>query len=202
MVNYLADLAEAASVLSRAKRILVVGCSGGGKTTLARGLSTRFDLPFVSMDREFFWLPGWVSRPRAEQRAMITARVDEPEWIMDGTNSSSFDLRLPRTEIVFWVRMPRLLCLSGALRRWLQWRGQARPEMADGCPERVNWEFVRYIWTFERRYAPIIAAGLKEHRVPVLQIRSRAQMRLLLDFLGCSPNSDFATNHVVKHSAE
>ncbi|PDT39913.1 MULTISPECIES: AAA family ATPase [Sinorhizobium] len=187
MAQDLTDIAEAAGHLAQAKRILVIGCSGGGKTTLARWLSTRFDLPFISMDREFFWLPGWNSRPRAEQRAMIAAKVDQPRWIMDGTNPSSFDLRMPRTEVVLWVRMPRLLCLWGAVRRWLKWRGQARPEMADGCPERLSLEFVRYIWTFEGKFAPMVEAGLREHAVPVLQIRSRAQMRQLLDLLSARP---------------
>ncbi|ACP25072.1 putative DNA topology modulation FlaR protein [Sinorhizobium fredii NGR234] len=187
MANHLSDMAEAASHLSRAKRILVIGCSGGGKTTLARWLSARFDLPFVSMDQEFFWLPGWVSRARAEQRTLIAARVDEPRWVMDGTNPSSFDLRMPRTDVVVWVRMPRLLCLWGAASRWLKWRGQARPEMADGCPERLSPDFIRYIWTFERKFAPAIAIGLEAYSVPVIQIRSRAQMRRLLDLLAPRP---------------
>ncbi|MBP1886926.1 AAA family ATPase [Sinorhizobium mexicanum] len=179
------DTTRAASILSDAKRVLVIGCSGGGKTTLARRLSEHCDLPFVSMDREFFWLPGWISRAREEQRKLIAAKVAEAQWVMDGTNPSTFDLRLPRADIVLWVRMPRLRCLIGVARRWLKWRGAARPEMAEGCPERVSWEFVRYIWTFERKFVPRIEEALQKHGpgVPVLQIRSRAQMRTLLELL-------------------
>ncbi|MCZ4089486.1 AAA family ATPase [Sinorhizobium psoraleae] len=185
MADNLTDTKRVASILSEAKRVLVIGCSGGGKTTLARRLSEHYELPFVSMDREFFWLPGWVSRAREEQRNLIAAKVANARWVMDGTNPSTFDLRLPRADVVLWVRMPRLLCLIGVMRRWLKWRGAARPEMADGCPERVSWEFVRYIWTFERKFVPRIETGLREHGpdVPVLQIRSRAQMRTLLELL-------------------
>lgn len=187
MATYLSDIAKAASLLSGAKRVLVIGCSGGGKTTLARWLSARLDLPFVSMDQAFFWLPGWVSRPRQEQRSLIAERIAEPEWIMDGTNPSSFDLRVPRADFVIWVRMPRRLCLWGVARRWLKWRGRARPEMADGCPERVSGDFIRYIWTFEHEFAPKIAAELRRYAVPILEIRSRAQMRRLLDLLALQP---------------
>lgn len=55
----LSSIVEAAVRLRAADRILVMGCSGGGKTTLSRKICARPDLPYVSMDREFFWLPGW-----------------------------------------------------------------------------------------------------------------------------------------------
>ncbi|MGZ2375885.1 adenylate kinase family enzyme [Sinorhizobium medicae] len=74
MATYLSNIGETSRILSRARRVLVIGCSGSGKTTLARWLSARYDLPFVSMDQAFFWLPGWISRPREEQRALIAEK--------------------------------------------------------------------------------------------------------------------------------
>ena len=61
MPHDLQTVADAAAVISRANRICVIcviGCSGGGKTTLARALGERLALPHLSMDKEFFWLPG------------------------------------------------------------------------------------------------------------------------------------------------
>ena len=63
------SLENAAERLKTADRVLVIGCSGSGKSTLARKLATRLGLPYVSMDREIFWLPGWQSRPRADALA-------------------------------------------------------------------------------------------------------------------------------------
>jgi hypothetical protein len=64
--------------------------------------------------------------------------------------------------------------------------GRTRPEMAEGCPERIDGEFLRYIWNFERMTVPKILAGLAQHGpdVPVLQLKSRGEMRQLLDLLG------------------
>ena len=104
---------------------------------------------------------------------------------MDGTGPSSLDLRLPRAELVLWVRMPRWACIWGAVSRWARWFGRTRPDMAPGCPERLDPRFLRYIWTFKDRVVPDILMGLTYHgpHVPVFQLKSRAEMRALLDLL-------------------
>jgi len=179
------DIGQAAGLVKKANRILVMGCSGGGKSTLSRKIAARFDLAYVSIDRDILWLPGWVERGKEEQRAIIVAKIQGERWIMDGTNPSTFDVRLPRTDIVIWVRMPRLLCIWGVVSRWIKWMGQTRPEMAPGCIEKVDWQFLRFIWTFEEKFAPRVLAGLVQYGpdVPVLQLTSRRQMRELLDML-------------------
>lgn len=185
MPNFITDLDHAAELVRRSQRILVIGCSGGGKTTLSRKLGKRLDLVHISMDRHFYWLPGWVKRPKAEERQMIAAAVANERWLMDGTGPSTFDLRMPRTEFIIWVRLPRWRCVLGVTGRWLRWRGRARPEMAPGCPEKLDIEFLNFIWTFERRFVPLIIDGIDRFGpdVPVLQLKSHQDMRRLLDLL-------------------
>lgn len=182
------DLARAADLVRGANRILVMGCSGGGKSRLSQKFAARFGHAYVSIDRDVLWLPGWKERDKAEQRAIIKSMIEGDRWIMDGTNPSTFDVRLPRTDFVIWVRMPRLLCIWGAISRWVKWVGRTRPEMAPGCREKIDWQFLRFIWTFEEKFAPRIVKGLVEHgaNVPVFQLTSRRQMRELLDLLGAS----------------
>jgi adenylate kinase family enzyme len=184
--NEVNDLELAANLVRRADRILVIGCSGGGKSTLSQKIARRFGLVYVSIDRDVLWLPGWKQRGKMEQRNIIAEKILGERWIMDGTNPSTFDLRLPRTDFVIWVRMPRLLCLWGAISRWLKWIGRTRPEMAPGCLEKIDWEFLQFIWTFEEKFTPRVVAGLAEHgpNVPILQLKSRGEMRQLLDLLG------------------
>ncbi|MDH7800689.1 MULTISPECIES: AAA family ATPase [unclassified Rhizobium] len=185
MPHYLDRAEDAANIIAVAQRIMVVGCSGGGKSTLSQKLASAFGLRYISMDREVFWLSGWQARPREEQRQRIAVIVTEDRWLMDGSNPSSFDMRLPRTDIVLWVRMPRWLCLWGAISRIIKGYGKARPEMAVGCPERMDLDFLRYIWNFERRHAPIFEQNFKVYgpNVPVFQLKSRKQLRRLLDLL-------------------
>jgi hypothetical protein len=114
MAAYIDDICQAARLLQQSERIMVIGCSGAGKSTLSRKISQRLDLPYFSMDKEFFWLPGWVKRSKDEERRLIAEVVAGGRWLMDGTGPSTFDLRVPRTQLVLWVRMPRWLCLSGS----------------------------------------------------------------------------------------
>lgn len=128
----------------------MIGCSGGGKSTLAQALSDKLDLPYISMDRQFFWLPGWRMRSQDEMRRLVGDAVAGERWIIDGSGKNSLDLRLPRADLVIWLQMARWLCLSRVVARRIRYAGRSRPDMADGCPERLDPEFLRYIWTFNR----------------------------------------------------
>ena len=173
---------EAAPLLKRARRILVIGCSGSGKSTLSQALSARLGSAYVSMDREVFWLPGWNLRERGEIRRLVAEAVAGDRWIMDGTSPGTLDLRLPRADMVVWLRMPRLLCIARVVKRRILHSGRSRPEMAPGCPEKIDWEFLRYIWNFERTETPEIREALARHGpdVPVATLRSPAAVRDLL----------------------
>lgn len=150
------------------KRISIMGCSGGGKSTLARKLADRLALPVVHID-QLYWLPGWVERDTGEVRALVAEAAAGEAWVMEGNNSRTFDLRLPRTDTLIWIDQPRWLCLYRAIRRAALGFGRSRPDMAEGCPERFDLEFWSYIWNFDRvtgpRMAVMIAAVAPDLRI-------------------------------------
>lgn len=166
---------EAANHLRKARRICVIGSSGGGKSTLSQKLASGLGLQYVSIDRDVRWLPGWQERGREEQRARLSAFVANEAWVIDGSGSSSFDIRLPRTDLIIWLRIPRWKCLLGVARRVYRFRGTVRPDMAEGCPEPLpDRDFLSYIWNFER-HGP---------NVPVITLKSHGEMAHLLDLAG------------------
>jgi adenylate kinase family enzyme len=144
------------------RRVLVIGCSGSGKSTFSQRLHVRTGLPLISLDAHY-WQPGWVQTPRSEWRPKVADLAARESWIMDGTFDSSLDLRLPRADTVIWFRLPRWLCLLRVARRVMKSYGVVRPEMAPGCPERMDFAFLSYIWHFERRETPHILAMLATH---------------------------------------
>jgi adenylate kinase family enzyme len=143
-------------------RALVIGISGAGKSTFSRQLAERTGLPLIHLDKEF-WQPGWKITPAPEWRRKVEVLAAREAWIMDGNYGGSLDLRLPRADTVIWFDYPRLRCL-----RRIAWRiatsyGTVRPDLAPGCPEQIDWEFLRYVWNFHTKSRPSIVAALRKH---------------------------------------
>ncbi|MCA0964783.1 hypothetical protein [Salipiger bermudensis] len=165
------SIPHAAERLAKANRVLVIGCSGAGKSTLSLRIAEQYGLEYQSYDRDVRWLPGWQVRNRAEQRARVLSLVSRERWVMDGNTPSTLNIRLPRTDLVVWLRVPRRICLMGVAHRVYSNYGSVRFDMATGCPEQLpDREFLSYIWTFEKKVSPRIIAELDRHgpSVPVV----------------------------------
>ncbi|SCG36328.1 P-loop NTPase family protein [Micromonospora inositola] len=159
------------------RRILIVGSAGAGKSTLARELARRLDLPLIHLDRHY-WRPGWVAPDDAGFRAEIAALAARPAWVMDGNYGATLDLRLPRADLLVLCDPPRLRCLARVLRRRWAHRATPRPDLPEGCPEQVDLEFLRYIWRYPRHSRPRVLAAVASvaPALPVVRLRTRADL--------------------------
>ncbi len=137
------------------KKVVVIGSGGAGKSTFSRKLGEITGLPVVHLD-QLHWHPGWVGTPADEWREIVRQEIAKPEWIMDGnfTNHGAGELRRQTSDTVIWFDLPRSSCMFGIMRRAAGSYGQVRPEMAEGCPERFDFEFFRYVWTYRRQQRP------------------------------------------------
>lgn len=161
--------------------MLVIGSGGAGKSTLAARLGARLDLPVVHLDA-LYWRPGWVATPDPEWRETVARLAARDAWVMDGNYGGTLDRRLAACDAVVFLDLPRAVCLAGVLRRWLRYAGRTRPDMAPGCPERLTWAFVRWVWDYpRRRRAGVLrrlAALPPDRRVIVLQSREAVEQFL------------------------
>ncbi len=164
-----------------ASRILVIGCSGAGKSTLARRLAGKLGLPLIHLDAAY-WLPGWQEPPRDVWRRTVADLVAADQWVMDGNYSGTFDLRMPRADMVVFLDLPRLVCLRGILWRPLRYWGKQRPDMGPGCIERYDWPFVQYVWGFRDTQRPKILQAIKTlgETAELVHLRSRAEVKAFL----------------------
>ncbi|TNV68027.1 hypothetical protein [Trichococcus shcherbakoviae] len=135
------------------KRIVVIGCSGSGKSTFSRKLQQVMGNPLHHLDK-LYWLPGWELRSDVEQDRIQKELVKEDSWIIDGNYQRSLPIRLERADTVFFFDYPRRLCLYRALKRIVSNRKRTRPDMGEGCPERFDWEFMKFIWNFKKNNRP------------------------------------------------
>jgi len=144
------------------RRILVIGNSGGGKSTLARNLGEKLGLPVIHLD-VLFWKPGWVERDRDEYRASVVEALAAPEWICDGNFTSTFGMRMALSDTIIWIDRSRFLCLFRAIKRAITYAGGGRPDMTEGCDEKIDFEFYRFILTYDRKVRPKLVQALAEH---------------------------------------
>ena len=132
------------------ERILIIGCGGSGKSTLARELGEKRNLPVVHLDK-LFWHPGWVESTKEEIDAKILAELRNPQWIMDGNYYRTMHQRLQYCDTVIYLDFSRVTCLVGVLKRVITSYGRVRPDMGEGCPERFDWEFLRWVWNYNKK---------------------------------------------------
>lgn len=120
------------------KRIMIIGSAGSGKSTLARQIGMALNLPVFHMDRDVFWLPGWVERTKDDQLRQVERIVALDAWVFEGNNSSTFHLREARADMLIWLDVSLWTRVVRVVRRNIVQRGKTRPDMADGCTERLR----------------------------------------------------------------
>ena len=165
------------------ERILIIGCSGAGKSTLARALHTKLGLPLIHLD-QLWWKENWEHVTREEFDSRLAMAVNMDRWIIDGNYSRTMEMRLPKCDTIIYLDFNRWECLLGMAQRVLGSYGKVRPDMAQGCPERFDPEFVRWIWNFNkenrvRNYTWIASA---KHAKAIV-LKSRREVKQFLETL-------------------
>lgn len=170
------------------RKVAIIGSCGAGKSTLARQLSHLLGLSVIHLD-QVYWQSGWIEPDPKTWQQQVTALATEPTWIMDGNYSGTFDLRLPVADIIIFLDFSRWRCLGRVLKRIWQYRGQTRPDMAPHCPERLNWQFLWYVWCFPSHNRPKIVqalATLPSEKTVVILRHPQAVQQFLAQFQPCS----------------
>ncbi len=181
---------SAANIITRvrdllpARKILVISSGGAGKSTLSSQLGKILGIEVVHLDR-LYWRPDWREGPRSEWEQTVRGLAGRRAWVMDGNYGSTLDLRLAAADAVIFLDLPRSLCirrvLSRRLRyarrsrsRRLRYARRSRPDMAPGCPERLDLKFLSYLWKYPTERRPGILRKLEQASIEktVIVLRS------------------------------
>lgn len=166
------------------QRILILGPGGAGKSTLARQLASRLDLPLIHLDQHH-WQPGWVPMEEDRWPGAVEALSARERWVMDGNYAASLPMRLSRADLVIVLEASRLKSIWRAFTRVVKTFGRVRPDMAPGCPERFSLEFFVWLWNFPRDTKPQLEDVLARHGVSrkIIRLRTDSDIRAFLH--GC-----------------
>jgi adenylate kinase family enzyme len=162
--------------VTAARRVLVVGNSGSGKSTVAARLAVLLDVPHIEMDALHHG-PHWTEVPDEVMRARVADAVRGDGWVADGNYSRVRDLIWPRAELLVWLDPPLHVILRRLARRTFQrWRGREELWGMAGNRESLRAQFASrdslFLWALtshrsrRRRYQELLAAN----EYPQLQI--------------------------------
>jgi len=143
------------------KRVLILGPSGSGKSTLGRKIGKILDIPIIHLDR-YYWNPGWINTPKEEWQTKVNELIDAEEWVMDGNYTSTLGLRAAAADTIVFIDIPRRLSYLRVFVRFLRFRGRTRPDLTEDCPEKIDWDFIQWIWDYPRIRKPVILRFLEK----------------------------------------
>lgn len=160
-------------------RILIIGCAGSGKTTVANKLATKLNLPVVHLDTHY-WLSHWRPINADVWYQQINKLCKEPKWIMDGNYTNSLPERMLYANTIVYLDAPRWLCLWRVFKRRFQFiKNRFRSDIPEGCKDRINYRFYKWIWDYPKRSKPETLAHLSQFNGAIYHIKSKKDLKHL-----------------------
>ncbi|WP_099205244.1 AAA family ATPase [Scatolibacter rhodanostii] len=159
------------------QKILIIGCSGCGKTTLSRALAKELELPLVHLDK-LYWLNNWQAMPREKFDALLKEELAKSQWILDGNFDRTLPMRLKYCDTIIFMDYSRFISLYGVLKRVITGYGKTRADMGQNCPEKFDIKLLKFVWQFNKthrqKYYELLNAE-KNKQVIVFKNRKQAE---------------------------
>ena len=145
------------------EKVIIIGCGGAGKSTLSRKLGEILNIKVYHLDA-LYWKPGWEMTAKDKWETVIKQVIEKDSWIMDGNYGSTMDMRAQAADTIIFLDYSTSRCLYGVFKRRIMYHGRTRPDMNEGCPERLDWEFIKWVAQYRSKKAPGIIAILEEFK--------------------------------------
>ncbi len=158
---------------------MILGPSGTGKTTICRILGDKLGLKILHLD-SVYWEKDWHNIDKEEfDETMKTFFKKHRKWVMDGnyTNNRHFQYRLDLADTIILLDFGLRVSLKGIHERALKFKHRSRSDMAEGCIEGIDQEFLQYV-AFYKDKGRYVKAIIKqyENKKKVLIFKSRKEV--------------------------
>jgi adenylate kinase family enzyme len=127
------------------KRIAIIGLPGSGKSTLACKLGKLLNIPVHHLDKHLF-----IDNIKRDYKDFISIQkelIHQESWIIEGCSIRTLDMRFARADMILYLRFSRLLCIWRVIKRTYMLNQDLSNS---GCAKRMDWELLKYIWSFEK----------------------------------------------------
>lgn len=132
------------------QKIVVIGSPGAGKSTFARRLGEVLGIDVYHLDY-YFWYSGWHKKPKSDRVEIQQSLIQRKSWIIEGTYLSSSDERLHAADTIIFLDIPLFYCLWHILNRRIEFRNKLRPDLPEGCREKLRFLYILKVLAFPHR---------------------------------------------------
>ena len=169
------------------RRIVVVGTTGSGKTTLASELAQQLEVSHVELDA-LHWEPGWTEAPTDLFRERVTRALSGEAWVTDGNYSAVRDIVWSRADTLVWLDYSLPTILYRLTKRTFR-RIFTREELWSGNKERMWIQFLSrdsiFLWALKtyrrrRREYPELLSSPEYAHLHLVHMHSPHQARRFL----------------------
>lgn len=162
------------------RRVAIAGTSGTGKTTLARSIGERLDLPATEIDALFHG-PGWQPRPTFEED--VETVLARPGWVIEWQYRVVRDRIADHADTLVWLDLPIRVTMWRVVRRTVV-RRLRRTELWNGNTEPPLWTFftdhdhiVRWAWMHRHTLHERVPALAQAHPdLHVIRLRTQREV--------------------------
>jgi len=148
-------------------KMVVIGTTSSGKSTLAEQLADKLGLDFIELDA-LNWGPNWTAAEDETLRARVEQATRSPGWVVAGNYRITRPITWSRTEAIIWLDYSLWVIFWRLF--WRTWRRvSAKEELWNGNREHLStqlklwseeslfhWLFKTY-WRRKREYSQLFA---------------------------------------------
>ena len=171
-------MAEVMPLAALGRRIVIMGPSNAGKSTLAAAIGKKTGLPVVHLD-QLHHQPNtdWQPRPAAEFASLQRAAIEQDSWVMDGNYSGLLPERLARATGAIVLDDNRWLRLGRYFRRTLLERG--RIGNLEGNKDSVKWSMIHWVLVGSRYSGARYRNFVSQKELPAVFVGNMSDLRKL-----------------------
>ncbi len=128
---------------------MIIGPGNAGKSTLAVKLGSKLELPVYHLDK-YFWREhaNWQAEDKEKFRQRCIDLIKKDSWIIEGDFGNTYEMRADAADTIIVLDFPRRVIVPRFFIRVWKYRGTTRPDMAEGNIERINYEYIKWLCTY------------------------------------------------------
>ena len=158
IANRYAELLPFLAKMQAAKKIIVIGCPGSGKSTFARTLHQKTNIPLYHLDM-MYWNEDKTTVPKSVFLERLGAVLKTDAWIIDGNYGSTMEFRLAVCDTVIFLDYPLEICLNGIKER----QGKPRADMP-WIETEEDAEFIEFIKNYNEQQKPKVLELFEQYK--------------------------------------